>query len=201
MLSVQLFARRIWRGWGAVRVGVCVCGGGGSLCIPGKTPEALTWKGGTGMCGPQHPLFTPLLPFTRPPTNWGTSPFTSPSFERVWNVTFPLQKQTSRKYDHFQLQRLKFDRNVCQKAWKFGKISVLKPLFFDENLLTSLHFHGNLSTHKPPSSEIRAAHTYQKKVECRLPPPRWGKTRDWIIYMTAYWLTRILQASWGRHHM
>ena len=44
-------------------------------------------------------------------------------------------------------------------------LSVLNPLFFDESPLTS----STLSAHKPPSSEIQAAHTYMKKVECPTP--------------------------------
>ena len=34
----------------------------------------------------------------------------------------------------------------------------------NESPLTSPQFHGNLSAHKPPSSEFRAAHSYQNKV-------------------------------------
>ena len=40
----------------------------------------------TGMCGPQDPLFTPLLHVT---PSWGTSPSTRPPFERkMWHFLF-----------------------------------------------------------------------------------------------------------------
>ena len=57
--------------------------------------------------------------------SWGTSPLTRPSFERkMWH--FPSKsKHFFRKYDSFQLQKLKFDCNFCH----FCKTSVLKPLF------------------------------------------------------------------------
>ena len=76
-----------------------------------------------------------------------------------------------------------FDSRSSNSALIFFKqhrnlinISVLKPVF-DDSQLTSPYFHGNLSTHMPTSSEIRVAHTYQKKVECLPPPPRKKQTQ------------------------
>ena len=110
----------------------------------------LTWKGGTGMGGPHTSLAIHKT------LSWGTSPYTRPSFERkMWSFPFK-SKHFCRKYDNFQLQKLKFDCNFCQKDWKFCKISILKPLSFDETPLASPHFHSSLFTHKPPSLEIRA---------------------------------------------
>ena len=45
--------------------------------------------------------------------------------------------------------------------WKMKVKFCIQNQQFSENMP---HFHSNLSAHKPPSSEIRAAHTYQKKL-------------------------------------
>ena len=117
---------------------------------------ALTWKEGTGMCGPQDPLFTSLLLFTSPPVE-AQIPSQDPHLKEKCNISPP--KQTFfRKYDNFQLQKLKFDL-----------FSV-----FDENLLTSPDFHGNLSTHKPPTfGNLGCTYLPEKKLSA---PP----------YMTGY---------------
>ena len=96
------------------------------------------------------------------------------------NVTFPLEKQHFfRKYDNFHLQKLKFDRNFCQKAQKFYKISVLKSLFSMKICSQALSFIAIYAAHKPPSSEIWAAHTCRKKKSCD--PPDSGT----VVYFTS----------------
>ena len=111
-------------------------------------------NGGTGMCGPQDLLFTPLLQFTRPPSS-GTSPFTRPFFERNM-CQFPSKTSIFfRKYYNFHLKKLKFDCNFCQYLeFFFFKISVLKLLFLLK------------SAHKPPFS--------RQFIHSQAPPPKFG---------------------------
>ena len=65
--------------------------------------------------------------------SWGTSPFTRPLLKEKCDIS-PPKSNIFRKYVNFQLEKLKFARNFHQKAWKFCKILVLKPIFFDEIL-------------------------------------------------------------------
>ena len=103
--------------------------------------------------------------------SWGISPFTRPSFERK-SVTFPLQsKYFVRKYDNFQLQKLKFDHKFCQKAWKFCKISVLMPLISMKIRSQATTF---MAIYPLTSPQVRKSGPHiptrkKKKVEC---PPR-----------------------------
>ena len=77
----------------------------------------------------------------------------------MWH--FPSKsKHFFQTYDNFQLQKLKFDQKFSSESFKVLQNISSKAPDFDENLLTSPHFLGNLSAHKPPSSEMRAAHTY-----------------------------------------
>ena len=119
-----------------------------------------------GMCGPQDPLFTPLLPFTRSQVEAQVC-----SQALIWkkNVTFLLQKQTFlRKYDNFDLQKLKFDFIFHQKACgKFCKISVLtsKAPIFEENPLTAPTF---IAIYPLTSPQVRKSGPHiptRKKVE------------------------------------
>ena len=132
---------------------------------------ALTWKGGTGMCGPQEPF--QVSPVIHKTPSWGTSPFTRPLLKEKCDIS-PPKSNIFRKFVNFQLEKLKFACNFHQKAWKFHKILVLKPIFFDE-ILTGPHFHGNLLAHKSPSLKIQASYTYQKKQnKTSVCPPPWG---------------------------
>ena len=80
-----------------------------------------------GMCGPQDPLFMPLLLFTRPPVEAQVHS-QDPHLKEKCDIS-PSKQTFSRKYDNLQLQKFKFDCDFCQKAWKFCNISVLKFLF------------------------------------------------------------------------
>ena len=118
---------------------------------------ALTWKGGTGDVQPSRPSFH-ASPAVHKTPSLGKSLFTRPSFERkMWH----FHSKCNDFLDNFQLQKLKFDHP--QFLFKNLKNIRSKAPALDENPLTSPHFDGNLATQKPPSSEIRAAHTYQKK--------------------------------------
>ena len=82
----------------------------------------------------------------------------------------PPESNIFRKYDNFlapEAQNLA--ASSIKKLENFVKIGSQAPVLC-ENPLTRPHFHDNLSAHKPSSSEIRAAHTFQKivkfKTEC-----------------------------------
>ena len=131
---------------------------------PGR--GALTWKGAMGMCYPQDPLFTSLSPFTRPPVEAESIHKTL-----IWkiNVKFSLQNQ---QYSE-NIAILAPEAPIWPRFSSNGLIWLIigsQAPVFDESPLTSSHFQGNLSAPKPPSLEIGAAYTYQKKVAC--PSPR-----------------------------
>ena len=68
----------------------------------GHSPE----KGVQG-CAVHKTAFHTSPPIHKTPS-WGTNPFTRPSFERKkWH--FPSKAKFFRKYDNFQLQKLKFN--------------------------------------------------------------------------------------------
>ena len=117
-------------------------------------------KKGYRMCGPQDP-FSRLSCIHKTPS-WGTSSFTRPSFERkMWH--FSSKANIFKKIWHFSAPETQFDCNFRQKSLQILQNVCSKAPVFDENPLTSPHFHGNLSAHKPPSLEIWATQTYQKK--------------------------------------
>ena len=143
-------------------------------CMKSKVKTANTrgthLKRGMGMCGPQDPIFMPLLPFTRPPVEAQVHS-QDPHLKEKCDTSHP-KSNILRNYINFQLQKLKFGHDICQKKLKFCTIFSSKVLVFDENPLTRPHFHSNLSNHKPPSLEIQAAHrpTYQKNKMSCIPP-------------------------------
>ena len=114
-----------------------------------------------GVCGPQEPFFTPLLPFTRPQLE---SKSIHKTHLKDKCKILPSKSTVFRNRAIFRSRSSNLAPILSKKAQKFDKLSVLKPSF-DESLFTRPHFHCNLSTQKPPSSEIQAIHrpTYQKK--------------------------------------
>ena len=125
---------------------------------------ALTWKGGMGMCRPQYLIFTFVLTFTRPHVEAQVRSqdphLRHKSVHRtlIWkkNGTFSLQsKQFSLDMTSFSSRSSNLTASFIKKLETFAKISSKAPVF-NENPLTSPCFQGNLSAHKPPSSEIRA---------------------------------------------
>ena len=111
----------------------------------GQLPE----KGGTGMCGPQEPLFTPLLPFTRLPVEAQDRSQDSHLKEKC-DILPPISN-IFRKYGNFLLQMLIWLR-LSSKSFK-----IWYNVSFQAPVLIHSQFHSNLSVLKPPSS---AAHTY-----------------------------------------
>ena len=147
-------------------------------------PGGTHLKRGTGMCGPQDPLFTPLLPFTRPPVEAQVHS-KDPHLKEKCDISPP--KQTFfRKYDNFQLQNLKFDNNVCQKAWKFCKISILKPLF---SMKICSHAPTFMAIYPLTSPQVRKSRPHlptRKNVEC-LPSACVWKISDFLSLTCDIW--------------
>ena len=78
-----------------------------------------------GMCGPEDPLFTPLLPLARVP------------FQARETVRRP-----SRKFGNFSLYSLNFHPNFSSQAPIFGNFQLTRPQIW------------KFSAHKPPNLEI-----------------------------------------------
>ena len=69
-------------------------------------------KGGMGMCGPEDPLFTPLLPLARVPFQAKESVHKTPLL---------------RKFGNFSLNSLNFHPNFSSQAPKFGNFQLTSP--------------------------------------------------------------------------
>ena len=115
-----------------------------------------------GMCGPEDPLFTPLLQFARVP----------------FQAKVSVHKAPLRKFGNFSLYSLNFRPNLSSQAPKFGnfqltspqigKFSVHKPQIWK----FSAHkppFQRQVLVRKPRTSEIRAAVT-----------SAWKKKKSWV---------------------
>ena len=76
----------------------------------------------------------------------------------------------SPSYDNFQLQQLNFECNFCQKAWKFCKILVLKPLFSMKICSQAPTFIANYPLTSP---QVRKSgpHIYLPQKKLSAPPP------------------------------
>ena len=105
------------------------------------------------MCGPENPLFTPLLQFTRVPFQAKESVHKTPFWETLWN---------------FSLNSLNFHPNFSSQAPKFGNFQLASPKFGNFQFTSPPPpFQRQIVFRTPHTSEIRAAHPYlKKKVEC-----------------------------------
>ena len=132
---------------------------------------ALTWKGGTGMCGPHNPLFTHLLLFASPPVR-GNSIHKTPISKK--NVTFFLQNQTfSEKTVTFSSRSQNFAAIFVKKLENFAKYSFSSPFFYWISAhKTPLSQQSNRSQ-APKFGNLGAAHTYKSWV-----PPLPGLPRN-----------------------
>ena len=117
------------------------------------------------MCGPEDPLFTPLLPLARILFQAKESVHKTPFWENLEILSstasiftqilahkppnFEILSSQSPKFGNFQL--------TSPQIWKF---SAHKPPFSE----------ALMSVRKPHTSEIRAAHPYLKK-KLSAPPP------------------------------
>ena len=107
------------------------------------------------MCGPEDPLFTPLLPLARVPFQAKELVHKTPFWENleILALTASIFTQIlAHKPPNLEIFR--------SQAPKFGKFP-----------LTSPPFQRQMSVRKPHTSEIQAAHPYLKK---KLSAPRGG---------------------------
>ena len=115
------------------------------------------------MCGPEDPLFTPLLPLARVPFQAKESVHRTHFWENLEilastaSIFTQILAHKPPNLEIFSSQAPNLEIFSSQ-APKFGNFP-----------LTSLPFQRQMSVRKPHTSEIRAAHPYLKKVEC--PPP------------------------------
>ena len=153
------------------------------------------------MCGPEDPLFTPLLQFARVPFQAKVSVNKAP----FWENLEVLASTASIFAQILALKPPKFG-NFQLTSPQIGKFSVHKPQFWNFQL-TSPPFQRQVLVRKPLTSEIRAAHPYLKKGECPPPPPgmrqhitHWpmiGTTSPWqqfpilsgLLILSCAWLT------------
>ena len=105
------------------------------------------------MCGPEDPLFTPLLPLARVPFQAKESVHKTPFWENL-----EIFSSQAPKFGNFQLTSPQNLEIFSSQAPKFGNFP-----------LTSPPFQRQMSVRKPHTSEIRAAHPYLKKSW--VPPP------------------------------
>ena len=138
------------------------------------------------MCGPEDPLFTPLLPLARVPfqakesvnktpfwENWEILASTASIFTQILAHSPQIWKYSAHKPPNLEI--------FSSQAPKFGNFP-----------LTSPPFQRQISVRKPHTSEIRAAHTYPKKSWV-LPPgflvnisEVLGETWKWMCHFMQY---------------
>ena len=128
-------------------------------------------KGGTGMCSPQDPLFTPLPRFIRPPVK---AQVRSQAPHLKENMTFPLQMHLFKEnmtifateaqiWPQFLAKSLKILQKYLLKPLFLMKIRSQAPTFIAIYLLTSPKF-GN------PYSTYQGKKKKKKKKKKKTPP-------------------------------
>ena len=105
------------------------------------------------MCGPEDPLFTPLLPLARVPFQAKESVHKTPFWENL-----EILASTASIFTQILAHKPPNLEIFSSQAPKFGNFP-----------LTSPPFQRQMSVRKPHTSEIRAAHPYLKKSW--VPPP------------------------------
>ena len=107
------------------------------------------------MCGPEDPLFTPLLPLARIPFQAKESVHKTPFWENL-----EILACTASIFTQILAHKPPNLEIFSSQAPKFGNFP-----------LTSPPFQRQMSVRKPHTSEIRAAHPYLKKSWVPPPPP------------------------------
>ena len=123
------------------------------------------------MCGPEDPLFTPLLPLTRVPFQAKESVHKTPFWENL-----EILASTASNFTQILAHKPQNLEIFSSQAPKFGNFP-----------LTSPTFQRQMSVRKPHTSEIRAAHPYMKKIW--VPPPRAWSTCRPITFLNRCTLT------------
>ena len=101
------------------------------------------------MCGPEDPLFTPLLPLAKGPI----------SSKRVSS-----QDPLLRKFGNLSLNSLNFHPNFSSQAPKFGNFQLTSPQIW------------KFSAHKPPNLEIFCSQAPLFRGECQFASPTLRKS-------------------------
>ena len=126
------------------------------------------------MCGPEDPLFTPLLPLARVPFQAKESVHKTPFWENL-----EILASTASIFAQILVHKPPNLEIFSSQAPKFGNFPLTSPLF-----------QRQMSVRKPHTSEIRATHPYLKKVECPPPPgvlytvrPQFKKLHNTVKHM------------------
>ena len=110
------------------------------------TPGGTDLERGLGMCGPEDPLFTPLLPLARVPFQAKESVHKTPFWENL-----EILASTASIFTQILAHKPTNLEIFSSQAPKFGNFQ-----------LPSSPFQRQMSVRKPHTSEIRAAHPEKK---------------------------------------
>ena len=100
------------------------------------------------MCGPEDPLFTPLLPLARVP----------------FQARVSSQDPLLRKFGNFSLYSLNFHSHFSSQAPTFGNFQLTSPQI------------GKFSAHKPPNLEIFRSQAPLFRGKCQFASPTLRKS-------------------------
>ena len=103
---------------------------------------------GSRLCGPEDPLFTPLLPLARVP----------------FQARVSSQDPLLRKFGNFSLYSLNFHPNFSSQAPTFGIFQLTSPQI------------GKFSAHKPPNWEIFRSQAPLFRGKCQFASPTLRKS-------------------------
>ena len=128
---------------------------------------------GMGMCSPEDPLFTPLLPLARVPFQAKESVHKTPFWENL-----EILASTASIFTQILAHKPPNLEIFSSQAPKFENFQLTSPKFGNFPL-TSPPFQRQMSVRKPHTSEIWAAHPYLKKIW--VPPPRVSTSTKFFI--------------------
>ena len=121
---------------------------------------------GMGMCGPEDPLFTPLLLLARVPFQARVS-----SQDPLW-----------RKFGNFSLYSLNFHPNFSSQAPKFGNFQLTSPQIWKFSAHKPPFSVANVSSQAPHFGNLGRTPLPKKKLSA--PPP--GFTHVWKCVAVLY---------------
>ena len=133
-----------------------------------------------GMCGPQDPLFTPLLQFARVPFQARGSVHKTPFWEN-WEI-LASRGPTASIFIQISAHKPPNLEIFSSQAPEFGNFQFTSP----PNLEIFSHkppFQRQVSVRKSHTSKIRSAHPYQKKKSWVPPPPGVEYKVLWLFSM------------------
>ena len=130
------------------------------------------------MCGPEDPLFMPLLPLARVLFQAKESVHKTPFWENL-----EILASTASIFTQILAHKPPNLEIFSSQAPKLGNFP-----------LTSPPFQRQMSARKPHTSEIQAAHPYLKKSWV---PPQGGIGSLFDPYVNAMWAVAILKVTYG----